>query len=92
MDRREVNDQLRGSFRHRKAIGTEHHFLHGEGIGETHEDDAGGGGNVARMGRGLRASLDQCGSLPEDRFQTVTLCPAFQRRRAMGNPIIPSPR
>ena len=37
----------------------EHHRFDGSGVGEAHEDDAGGGGHVARARGSLCAGLDQ---------------------------------
>jgi hypothetical protein len=92
VDGREVDDELSLAARHCKTVGTEHHLLDGGSIGEAHEDDAGAVGHIERLRRGLRARFDKFGGLAAERFQTVTAWPAFNRRRAIGNPIIPSPR
>ena len=63
MDRREVDDELAGAGRVREAVAAEHDVFDGSGVGDAHEDDAGGGGHVARTGGSLRAGLDQGGGL-----------------------------
>ena len=63
MDRGEVDDELPLAAFRSQAVGTEHHFLHGRGIGEAHEDDAGRSGRLARMAGRLGAGLDQGGGL-----------------------------
>ena len=50
---------LAGAGRLRDAVAAEHHRFDGGGVGDAHEDDAGGGRHVARTRGGLGASLDQ---------------------------------
>jgi hypothetical protein len=49
MDWREVDNELSGAFRLRKALGAEHNLPHNRRIGHAYENDGGGCGDAMRM-------------------------------------------
>jgi hypothetical protein len=61
MDRGEVDHELCGAAGGCNSVGAEHDMLHSRGIGETHEDDAGGRGDIARRAGRRRTCFDQPG-------------------------------
>jgi hypothetical protein len=91
LDRREVDDEFSGARRHRQAVGAKYHGFHGGGIGQAHEDEAGGGGNLARRACWLRARLGQRGGFAGRPIPGRDVVAGVQQTLHHGKPHHPEP-